>query len=1239
MSEYLVTDTQLTNVANAIRTKGNTNSELVWPNGYISAINSLSPDEVNLQDRIVTPSASNQYISADSEYDGLGTVMVSGSPNLIADNIKKNVNIFGVTGTYEVQNIGVDTSDANATATDILETKTAYVNNVKITGGIPVKPAAIYTPSSQDQIIMGGQYLTGSQTIIGDENLIPQNIAHGVQIFGIEGTYSGDNNSVNVSDTTATRNDVLAGKIFYTANKQRQTGTIQQKNGDSIIVNRNVITIPAGYYPVQSLTNMELGSVSTPYIVKNRISEHTIEIIPHTDVTSGYVDGAEKVGQTTIINANELVSGTKTITESGLSDVADYEYVNVDIALDSNLTPGNIKKDVVIYGVTGVLDSNGIDTSNATAAAADIYLGKTAYINGDLVTGTMPIKTTATYIPSATDQTITAGQYLAGDQIIVGDANLIPQNIAKDVSIFGITGTHQGGINVSDTTATAADVLPTADFYSAFGEKTTGTMPVWTDVTFDDDKVIIPEGYHSGITQHQIPLGEVTTITATKGTVNDNTITITPSTTVSAGYINSDTYTGDPVTVTANELVSGTRTIDTDGVYDVTNFANVNVNVVPTSGSATTPDTTITVNPNIVVDNQGVITATVSGSQNVTPTVAPGYILSGTAGTVSVTGSNTANLTTQGAQLIAPSTSNQTISSGQYLTGDQTIEAVTLSNLTAQNIKNGVRVKVGSASDDDSVANILGTYTPTLQNRTVTPTNANQNITAASGYDGLGQVTVQGIVCSNLTAGNIADGVTIKIGTSTDDDSVITVTGTHAGINTSDATATASDILYGKTAYVKGSKITGNIQTRSGISFASNTPLVTGQAGYYPNGISASIPIITDPYYTSLSSRGGTYTYYNNSDRVQKRAFSISIGLKYFSSAWFGHYYYGFLDLHSHSGNSSPSSISLGSITLSPYDVTEGTLTITENSSYIDCSSYRTAVIAVPHPVLNTPTLSLTDNILTITNPATNGNFVTGYRIYIDNVLNTTVSNTTINLDNLDGLVTGHNSITVKAIGTYFDDSPMSSAVDYEILSGRTITFTNSPQTTFCAIVGATTYYDTFTVPVGTTVSFYAQVGSSGHPISYYLNNTLVSSGEGAGGSYELTYEMTVTTDLTLTFEGEDSSSGFYVYINEISGYTLTLNGIDEYNYTVTYNNTQYTDNDSPVSIDYDGRVTFAINVGYGSMTNMYIYLNNVEVASGSQGGGGSISPAVYTWIANANASVTIEEEPWEWVKMYITTS
>lgn len=123
------------------------------------------------------------------------------------------------------------------------------------------------------------------------------------------------------------------------------------------------------------------------------------------------------------------------------------------------------------------------------------------------------------------------------------------------------------------------------------------------------------------------------------------------------------------------------------------------------SGSVTAPSS---------ISGTGATLATGSGKLTLTKTVSvtpnvttAGYVSSGTAGNSSV--SLEANVTTKGATTITPSGSAQTISANQYLTGAQTIEAVVCKNLSASNIVAGVTVKVGTATDDDSVASVSGT--------------------------------------------------------------------------------------------------------------------------------------------------------------------------------------------------------------------------------------------------------------------------------------------------------------------------------------------------------------------------------------------------------------------------------------------------------------------------------------------------------------------------------------------------
>ena len=91
-------------------------------------------------------------------------------------------------------------------------------------------------------------------------------------------------------------------------------------------------------------------------------------------------------------------------------------------------------------------------------------------------------------------------------------------------------------------------------------------------------------------------------------------------------------------------------------------------------------------------------------------------------------------------------------------------------------------------------------------------------------------VTIGDAVTENLTAANIKAGVTVKVGDTDDDDSVASVTGEF----TSDADATAGDIMSGKSAYVNGVKVDGSYTLAGATSDANAAAgdIVSGKTAY-----------------------------------------------------------------------------------------------------------------------------------------------------------------------------------------------------------------------------------------------------------------------------------------------------------------------------------------------------------------------------------------------------------------------
>lgn len=128
--------------------KGGSSAAPYLVENLASAISTIPKSSgATLQSKSVTPTESAQTVKPDSGYDGLSSVSVG-----------------AISKTY-------------------------------IGSSISRQAAQTITPGTADKTIASGKYLTGTQTIKGDANLVAGNIKSGVSIFGVAGSYAGSGTS------------------------------------------------------------------------------------------------------------------------------------------------------------------------------------------------------------------------------------------------------------------------------------------------------------------------------------------------------------------------------------------------------------------------------------------------------------------------------------------------------------------------------------------------------------------------------------------------------------------------------------------------------------------------------------------------------------------------------------------------------------------------------------------------------------------------------------------------------------------------------------------------------------------------------------------------------------------------------------------------------------------------------------------------------------------------------------
>ena len=404
----------------------------------------------------------------------------------------------------------------------------------------------------------------------------------------------------------------------------------------------------------------------------------------------------------------------------------------------------------------------------------------------------------------------------------------------------------------------------------------------YTPSTSNQSETVTADSGYDGLSSVKInvgamPTGTAGTPTATKGSVSNHAISITPSVTNTAGYIAGGTKTGTAVTVSAAELVSGTKSITENGTgIDVTNYVAVNVavpsgspslqaktNISPTESSQTiTPDSGYdglsSVQINAIsstyvgsgITQRSSSDLTVSGatvtvpsgyySAQATKSVASGSAtapasISGTSATVS-TGTDTLTLTKTVS--VTPSVTAGYVSSGTAGNSSVSLTASVTVDPTPTASGSTVTIPAGyySAQTTKSVTTMtLPTSAASsatsgyTSKATISRSTSNQYINIPPGYNSDGEYyTISAVANGSATAPSSISGTSATVSTGTN---TITLTKTVSVTPTVSAGYVSSG-----TAGNSSVSLTASVTTKGATTYTPSTSNQTIASGTYLTG-------------------------------------------------------------------------------------------------------------------------------------------------------------------------------------------------------------------------------------------------------------------------------------------------------------------------------------------------------------------------------------------------------------------
>lgn len=388
---------------------------------------------------------------------------------------------------------------------------------------------------------------------------------------------------MTVNDTTATQGDVI-NKYFYAADGTKTLGTAS----GGITPTGNINITQAGQTDVTQYetATVSAGTEGTPSATKGTVSNHAVTVTPSVTNASGWIDGGTHTGTAVTVSASELVSGTYTVDSSGTKDVTNYASASIPSGTAG--TPSASKGSVSNHAISvtpSVTNTTGwITGSTKTGTAVSVTAS-------ELVSGTYTVSASGTHdVTNYASASVPSASFVYPLTIPIGTHEITVDSSTGQIHSFVEVGGNVSPISQSGFASSTDTVFAYNSGGEVYNLPTQGATTI-TPSTSSQTAVTAGKFTTGAVTVAAMPTGTAGTPTATKGTVSNHSVSVTPSVTNTSGYITGSTKTGTAVTVSASELVSGSQTITQNGTVDVTNLASVVVDVQGGGGSSAQVDT------------------------------------------------------------------------------------------------------------------------------------------------------------------------------------------------------------------------------------------------------------------------------------------------------------------------------------------------------------------------------------------------------------------------------------------------------------------------------------------------------------------------------------------------------------------------------------------------------------------------------------------------------------------------